>query len=174
MLSWTACLASSVIWLWYGLEKHDRNIFLPRLGWIPLDSAAMIGVFLPVMNFIQEVRRLTKQLRRVFCGVEDMRLGARNSNSFSAWISWRSDVQEAASSFLPVPWSYNPAPRRRYELHPAGVSEGCGRHCRRDSAGITALRRTLGRCHSWIYPGTPAWLVAQRLITNRAAPGGGI
>jgi hypothetical protein len=87
VLSWTACLASSVIWLWYRLEKHDKNIFLPCIGWIPLDSAAMIGVFFAGNELYLGSASLNEALRRVFCGVEDTRLGARNSNSFGAWIS---------------------------------------------------------------------------------------
>jgi uncharacterized protein with PQ loop repeat len=44
MLSWSAYLVSAVVWLWYGLQKHDKNIYLPCIGWILLDSAVIVGV----------------------------------------------------------------------------------------------------------------------------------
>ncbi len=44
MLSWTAYLVSAVVWLWYGLQKRDKNIYLPCIGWILLDSAVIVGV----------------------------------------------------------------------------------------------------------------------------------
>ncbi|PYT57221.1 MAG: hypothetical protein DMG35_20640 [Acidobacteria bacterium] len=43
MLSWTAYLASAVVWLWYGIQKRDKNIYLPCLGWILLDCAVIVG-----------------------------------------------------------------------------------------------------------------------------------
>ena len=43
MLSWGAYLVSAAIWLWYGLLKRDKNIYLPRMGWILLDCAVIIG-----------------------------------------------------------------------------------------------------------------------------------
>ncbi len=43
MLSWTAYLASAVVWLWYGIQKRDKNIYLPCLGWILLDGAVIVG-----------------------------------------------------------------------------------------------------------------------------------
>jgi len=45
-LSWSAYLISAVVWLWYGLQKHDKNIYLPCVGWILLDSAVIVGVLL--------------------------------------------------------------------------------------------------------------------------------
>ena len=44
-LSWSAYLVSAVGWLWYGLQKRDKNIYLPCIGWILLDSAVLSGVF---------------------------------------------------------------------------------------------------------------------------------
>ncbi len=44
ILSWSAYLVSAVVWLWYGLQKHDKNIYLPCIGWILLDSAVIVGV----------------------------------------------------------------------------------------------------------------------------------
>jgi len=43
MLSWGAYLVSAVVWLWYGLQKRDKNIYLPCIGWILLDSAVIVG-----------------------------------------------------------------------------------------------------------------------------------
>ena len=43
ILSWSAYLASAVLWLWYGVRKRDRNIYLPCLGWIALDGAVIAG-----------------------------------------------------------------------------------------------------------------------------------
>jgi uncharacterized protein with PQ loop repeat len=43
ILSWSAYLASAVLWLWFGIRKHDRNIYLPCLGWIALDGAVIAG-----------------------------------------------------------------------------------------------------------------------------------
>ena len=42
--SWGAYLLSAVIWMIYGLRKHDRHIYLPCIGWIVLDAAIVIGL----------------------------------------------------------------------------------------------------------------------------------
>ena len=44
-LSWSAYLISAVVWLWYGLQKRDKNIYLPCIGWIVLDGAVLVGAF---------------------------------------------------------------------------------------------------------------------------------
>jgi uncharacterized protein with PQ loop repeat len=41
--SWGAYLLSALLWLWYGIEKRDRNIYLPCVGWIGLDIAVIAG-----------------------------------------------------------------------------------------------------------------------------------
>ncbi len=46
LLSWSAYLLSAVLWLWYGLQKRDRNIYLPCVGWIALDGAVIFGVLI--------------------------------------------------------------------------------------------------------------------------------
>ncbi len=46
LLSWSAYLLSAVLWFWYGLQKHDKNIYLPCVGWIALDSAVIFGVLI--------------------------------------------------------------------------------------------------------------------------------
>ena len=32
------------LWFWFGIQKNDKNIYLPYVGWIVLDSAVIIGV----------------------------------------------------------------------------------------------------------------------------------
>jgi uncharacterized protein with PQ loop repeat len=44
LLSWGAYLASAVLWFWFGIKKHDKNIYLPCVGWIALDTAVLVGV----------------------------------------------------------------------------------------------------------------------------------
>jgi uncharacterized protein with PQ loop repeat len=44
VLSWGAYLFSAVLWFWHGLQQQDRNIYLPCVGWIALDSAVIVGV----------------------------------------------------------------------------------------------------------------------------------
>ena len=44
VVSWSAYLLSAVFWLMYGIRKRDKNIYLPCLGWITLDSAVILGV----------------------------------------------------------------------------------------------------------------------------------
>jgi hypothetical protein len=43
LLSWGAYLASALVWLWYDLQKGHKNIYLPCIGWILLDSAVIVG-----------------------------------------------------------------------------------------------------------------------------------
>jgi len=43
ILSWSAYLVSALLWLWFGIRKRDKNIYLPCLGWIALDSAVIAG-----------------------------------------------------------------------------------------------------------------------------------
>ena len=45
VLSWGAYLISAVVWFWYGLQKGDKNIYLPCIGWILCDSAVIVGRF---------------------------------------------------------------------------------------------------------------------------------
>jgi uncharacterized protein with PQ loop repeat len=46
MLSWGAYLFSAFVWLWYGFQKRDKNIYLPCIGWIMLDSAVIVGALI--------------------------------------------------------------------------------------------------------------------------------
>jgi uncharacterized protein with PQ loop repeat len=43
ILSWSAYLASAVLWFWFGMQQRDRNIYLPCVGWIALDAAVIAG-----------------------------------------------------------------------------------------------------------------------------------
>src|SRR4026207_1849581 len=43
VLSWSAYLLSALLWFWYGLQKRDRNIYLPCVGWGGLDAAVIAG-----------------------------------------------------------------------------------------------------------------------------------
>ncbi len=43
ILSWGAYLASAVLWFWFGIQHHDKNIYLPCVGWIALDGAVIAG-----------------------------------------------------------------------------------------------------------------------------------
>lgn len=43
LLSWGAYWLSALVWLWYGVRKRDRNIYLPCIGWLLLDSAVIAG-----------------------------------------------------------------------------------------------------------------------------------
>ena len=43
VISWCAYLLSAILWFWYGLQKHDRNIYLPCVGWVGLDTAVIVG-----------------------------------------------------------------------------------------------------------------------------------
>jgi uncharacterized protein with PQ loop repeat len=42
-LSWAAYLVSAALWFAYGLERRDRTIYLPCIGWIALDAAVIAG-----------------------------------------------------------------------------------------------------------------------------------
>jgi uncharacterized protein with PQ loop repeat len=43
VLSWSAYLLSALLWFWYGIQKRDKNIYLPCVGWIGLDAAVIVG-----------------------------------------------------------------------------------------------------------------------------------
>ena len=46
LLSWSGYLFSALVWLWYGIKKRDRNIYLPCVGWISLDAAVVVGLLI--------------------------------------------------------------------------------------------------------------------------------
>ena len=43
ILSWSAYLVSAVLWFWFGIQQHDKNIYLPCVGWVGLDGAVIVG-----------------------------------------------------------------------------------------------------------------------------------
>ena len=43
VISWSAYLLSAILWFWYGLQKRDKNIYLPCVGWVGLDTAVIVG-----------------------------------------------------------------------------------------------------------------------------------
>jgi uncharacterized protein with PQ loop repeat len=46
LFSWTAYLITSLLWLCYGLQERDKNIYLPCIAWIALDSAIILGIII--------------------------------------------------------------------------------------------------------------------------------
>jgi uncharacterized protein with PQ loop repeat len=46
LISWSVYLISALVWFWYGIQKRDRNIYLPCIGWIALDPAVVSGVLI--------------------------------------------------------------------------------------------------------------------------------
>ena len=44
--SWAAYLLSALLWFWYGIQKRDKNIYLPCIGWIGLDAGVIVGVLI--------------------------------------------------------------------------------------------------------------------------------
>jgi uncharacterized protein with PQ loop repeat len=43
VVSWSAYLLSAILWFAYGLQKRDKNIYLPCVGWVGLDTAVIVG-----------------------------------------------------------------------------------------------------------------------------------
>ncbi len=43
VVSWSAYFLSAILWFWYGLQKRDKNIYLPCVGWVSLDAAVIVG-----------------------------------------------------------------------------------------------------------------------------------
>src|SRR5918999_682565 len=41
--TWSAYLLSAVLWFWFGVQKQDKNIYLPCIRWIVLDVAVIVG-----------------------------------------------------------------------------------------------------------------------------------
>ena len=46
VLSWSAYLLSALLWFWFGVTKRDKNIYLPCIGWIGLDTAVIVGTMI--------------------------------------------------------------------------------------------------------------------------------
>ena len=46
ILSWSAYWISALAWFWYGVQKRDRSIYLPCVGWLVLDGAVVVGALI--------------------------------------------------------------------------------------------------------------------------------
>ena len=46
LLSWAAYWISAFVWFVYGIQKRDRNIYLPCVGWLLLDGAVVVGALI--------------------------------------------------------------------------------------------------------------------------------
>jgi uncharacterized protein with PQ loop repeat len=44
LASWSAYLVSACLWFVYGVQKHDKTIYVACIGWIVLDAAIVVGV----------------------------------------------------------------------------------------------------------------------------------
>lgn len=45
ILSWASYLVSACLWFVYGFRKKDKTIYLACIGWIVLDAAIVVGIF---------------------------------------------------------------------------------------------------------------------------------
>ena len=46
IFTWSAYLFSAILWFWFGLQKQDKNIYLPCIGWMALDLAVIVGALI--------------------------------------------------------------------------------------------------------------------------------
>jgi uncharacterized protein with PQ loop repeat len=46
IFTWSAYLFSAILWFWFGVQKQDKNIYLPCIGWIALDTAVIVGALI--------------------------------------------------------------------------------------------------------------------------------
>jgi len=46
LASWSTYLVSACLWFIYGLQKHDKTIYVACIGWIALDAAIVVGVLM--------------------------------------------------------------------------------------------------------------------------------
>src|SRR5262245_64310389 len=46
ILTWSTYLASAVLWLWFGLRKDDKDIYLVCIGWNIVEVFIVLGVIL--------------------------------------------------------------------------------------------------------------------------------
>ena len=44
LISWVSYLIGACLWFVYGLQKHDKTIYLACVGWVLLDLAVVTGV----------------------------------------------------------------------------------------------------------------------------------
>lgn len=46
LISWISYLLSACLWFVHGLQKKDKRIYLECIGWIVIDVAILIGIFI--------------------------------------------------------------------------------------------------------------------------------
>ncbi len=46
VVSWSAYFLSAILWFFHGLQKKDKNIYLPCVGWVILDAAVIVGALI--------------------------------------------------------------------------------------------------------------------------------
>lgn len=46
LISWASYLFAACLWFVYGIQKHDKTIYLACIGWILLDAAIVTGVII--------------------------------------------------------------------------------------------------------------------------------
>jgi uncharacterized protein with PQ loop repeat len=46
IFTWSAYLLSALLWFWFGVQKRDKNIYLPCIGWMILDLAVIVGALI--------------------------------------------------------------------------------------------------------------------------------
>lgn len=44
LVSWVSYLIAACLWFVYGIQKHDKTIYLACIGWIMLDAAIVAGI----------------------------------------------------------------------------------------------------------------------------------
>lgn len=44
LISWASYLFTACLWFIYGIQRHDKTIYLACVGWILLDGAVVIGI----------------------------------------------------------------------------------------------------------------------------------
>jgi uncharacterized protein with PQ loop repeat len=45
LLSWATYLLAACLWFVHGLQKGDKSIYVACVGWVLLDAAVVIGIF---------------------------------------------------------------------------------------------------------------------------------
>jgi uncharacterized protein with PQ loop repeat len=46
IFTWSAYLLSALLWFWFGIQRQDKNIYLPCIGWMILDLAVIVGAII--------------------------------------------------------------------------------------------------------------------------------
>ena len=46
ILTWGTYFISAVLWLFFGCWQGDKNIYLPCIGWLVLDSSVILGALI--------------------------------------------------------------------------------------------------------------------------------